>query len=188
MANLLPQESQKNIRKEYRLRLAATALFFLSALIFFAGVLLVPSLLLSSVKVTSSKEQLALLQNKEIERAEEEMKTLVLNTNADIALMEEGSAETPVIGELIKYLLDTKPDSIAITGIFYEKAKNGASDNASLRGIALNREALFSYITFLQGNGYFTEAAVPVSRLVKEKDIDFTIPLKMKPRDKQSKQ
>ena len=188
MSNLLPPESQKNILKEYRIRLAATSMAALFIITLFAIILLIPSFLLSSVKVKSSEEQLNLVRNKDTEQVEKEMKSLIFQTNADTTLLEEGDVVTEVVGELFTYLLDTKPNSIAITGILYEKSKTDDLDTVSLRGIALNREALFSYITFLQTSGYFTEAAVPVSRFIKEKDIDFTIPMKMKSLDKKSTQ
>jgi hypothetical protein len=188
MSNLLPPESQKNILKEYRIRLTATSMAALFTITLFAIILLVPSFLLSSVKVKASEDQLNLVRNKDTEQVEKEMKSLIFQTNTDTALLEEGNVATEVVSDLFTYLLDTKPSSIAITGILYEKAKTDGIDTVSLRGIALNREALFSYTTFLQTSGYFTEATIPVSRFIKEKDIDFTIPMKMKSPDKQSTQ
>lgn len=184
MANLLPQESQKNIRREYRLRLAVVAAFLLLAVIVFAAVLLVPSLLLSSVKANESEARLAVSRKGETQNLEKEIEAVVLKTNTDATLLSENGNQAFLVSEFIGHLLQTKPDTIAITGIFYEKAKGGALDKASLRGIAANREALSAYVASLETDSYFAEVVLPVSHFVQEKDIDFAMSLKMKARNK----
>ncbi|MBI5004896.1 MAG: hypothetical protein HZC04_01785 [Candidatus Lloydbacteria bacterium] len=184
MANLLLPESQEKIRQEYRLRRAVIIFFLLAAIIIFAGILLAPSLLLSSIKAKESEMRLALLRGGQTQNAEEQMQNIISRANANVELLEEDASPMPVIGGLTRYLLNTKPEDIAITGLLYEKAKNNALDKVSLRGIAASREALLSYVTFLETNGYFAEAVLPVSHFVQEKNILFTISLTIKPRDK----
>lgn len=184
MANLLLPESQEKIRQEYRLRRAVIIFFLLAIVIVFAGVLLAPSLLLSSIKAKESEMRLALLRGGQTQNVEEEMKTIISRTNANAALLEGDASPMPVIGGLTLYLLNTKPEDIAITGLLYEKGKNNALDKVSLRGIAANREALLAYVTSLETNGYFAEAILPVSHFVQEKDILFTISLTIKSRGK----
>ncbi|MBI5005255.1 MAG: hypothetical protein HZC03_01485 [Candidatus Lloydbacteria bacterium] len=186
MANLLSPESQKNIRQEYRLRLAITAVFALMVIIVFAGILLVPSFLLSSVKATESEARLDILHKTPARNLEEEIKAVVIKTNADTAFLSESGNQTFSVGGFVEHLLETKPDSIAITGIFYEKskAKDNVSDKASIRGIAANREALSAYAASLGSDRYFAEAVLPVSGFVQEKDIEFSVSLKIKARGK----
>lgn len=184
MANLLPQESQKNIRREYRLRLAVVAAFMLLTVIVFAGVLLVPSFLLSSVKAKESEARLAISHKAETQNLGKEIEVVIRKTNADVALLSENGKQTFSVGGFIEHLLQTKPDTIAITGIFYEKAKDGVLDKVSLRGIAANRKALSAYVSSLEADNYFAEAVLPVSHFVQEKDIDFAISLKIKAHNK----
>lgn len=184
MANLLPQESQKNIRQEYRFRRIITAFFWVFAVTLFAGILLVPSLLLLSIKVKESEASLKLSRESQTQSVETKMKEIVFQTNARTTLLDADGDVAPVVSGLVSYLLRTKPDAIAINGIFYDKAKDDSFDKASVRGVAKSREALFSYVTFLETNGYFEQALLPISHFVQERDIDFTIQLKIKLRGK----
>ena len=184
MANLLSQESQARISQEYRLRRAIIIFFLLFTVALFAGILLAPSVLLSASRAKESEMRLALSRGGKTQSAEQQMKTIISQTNANAALLEENGSEMSIIGGLTSYLINTKPEAIAITGILYEKAKNNTLDKVSLRGIAASREALLAYVTFLETNGYFAEAILPVSHFVQEKDILFTVALTIKPHDK----
>ncbi|TSC69152.1 MAG: hypothetical protein G01um101470_1074, partial [Parcubacteria group bacterium Gr01-1014_70] len=173
MANLLSQESQKNILQEYRFRLAITAVFALMIIGVFAGILLIPSFLLSSGKAKGSEARLDISHKTSTRSLEEEIQATVLKTNADAAFLFESGNHTFFVGEFVEHLLRTKPDTISINGLFYEKAKDNSLDKASLRGIATNREALSAYAASLGDDRYFAEAILPVSGFVQEKDIEF---------------
>ncbi|KKT45248.1 MAG: hypothetical protein UW34_C0001G0007 [Parcubacteria group bacterium GW2011_GWA2_44_15] len=173
MFNLLPQEEQLEITKEYRLRLSAVALLFLALLGVIAIIALTPSLFLLYQKEkiainsdTALKKEIALGNKNDFSDI------LKLAGKKTVALATD--IQTSYFYELIENITVNKTSDIKITGVSIKRA-DGESRDIVITGKAKNREALLSFARVLERDKVFANVTVPVSNFAPAYDIDFSI-------------
>ncbi|MBI2476364.1 MAG: hypothetical protein HYV67_03925 [Candidatus Taylorbacteria bacterium] len=178
MFNLLPQEEQQAINREYRLRLAATSLLFLAALSAVASVALLPSLFLSFQKEAVILKRADVLKAEIATGGRDNSASLLKLTGQKAAVFKE---ERPVFYfyELIRDITRQKTAGIKIMGVSIKRAEGGSPAVAVL-GVAKDREALLSFERTLKREKTFAEVSVPVSNFVSAADINFSIMAKTK--------
>lgn len=179
MTNLLPPSSLRSVTTEYRIRLVATMLFMLAAGLSIALILLIPSYLIASHRKNVVAENLAVLDRDTEASAREksELEKVLRDADAILAIL-AGKRELllPSV-RVIERTVSRKTPSIKLQKIFYDAHENGGT--LSLRGIAANRQALVSFADALKRDSGFFDVNLPVSNLVKEREADFTIMLKL---------
>lgn len=175
MLNLLPKKAKKRIRKEYLLRLIVIFLFMSAWLVFFAGILLVPSFLVSSVKENVATERLDVLAefNNLILDEDLQNESKILNTRIEVLISDKSLALAE--NGFLEIVVRSKPDGIYIDNISYDWG-NG---RAILRGSSINREILLSFIKILESRKEFFDIDLPISNLVKDRNIPFTIKISL---------
>lgn len=177
MFNLLPQEEQRLLDREYRLRLAATGLFFFAALSVIASIFMLPSLTL-----LSGKESLALKSRDSLKKevalmSSDDRGVLAIAAKKVAAL----SAKTPTLSfhELITDITGARMAGVKITGLSIKRGDKDSFD-AVISGIAADRDTLLSFARNLQNNKIFSTVTVPVSNFAPASDINFSISAKTK--------
>jgi len=167
MSNLLPPESQKRTRKEFRARflLAASLVLFCCAVIFAlaltpAEVALVffspPSSQMAQAATSTAADGAALAHTKALLSAMQPFATSSSLTDISSALSEAGNG-------------------ILIDDISYAPADN----SLSLAGHAQTPDEVNALREALQGNPLFTNVSVPVSALLGSQDGSFTITMNL---------
>ena len=178
MINLLPDEYKKQIRKEYRRRILIVALIFTFLTEIVSVILLVPSYFISNTKYYSVESHLPkdVLADKT-----ESLKTsdIIKKINDKIDLLRISSAGKAQINKLINSIVVEKYSTIAIRSISYEM--RGDTAKIDVLGVARSRESLLGFVDRLKKDKYFAEVYSPVSNLVKDKDIDFSIQIAITP-------
>jgi len=176
--NLLPEEKQKSVRKEYHLRLATVALFVVTGIFVAGSIFLLPSYVSVFSQYNDANAAIEFSQNnqnisdattaKEMDELKKELALLSADTSdyvSDVFLLVTGSR-----------------NNIQVTGLSYEKNGAGVA-TVVVSGIAPSRQALQTFSKVLSGVYQFSEVRLPVSNFVEDKDISFTASLTLRGAD-----
>lgn len=179
MINLLPISGIKRIISEYRVRLITTALIMLATTMIIALVLLFPAYLLASHKRDLISENLSKMGDQATSTQEvKNLEKIIKETDVTIDTLGGKGQKFSVSSDILLKTSGYRTENIKIIGIFYDKKDtNGA---LSFKGSAGSRQNLTEFVDLLKKDPAFTDVSLPISDLVKDKNIDFTIILKLK--------
>ncbi|OHA84579.1 MAG: hypothetical protein A2481_03680 [Candidatus Yonathbacteria bacterium RIFOXYC2_FULL_47_9] len=177
MLNILPHEENKKILTEYRLRLAAVAVFAVAALILASLILLVPSYMLAVSKHNFVAEELARLEQKQSEVAQEkEVSTQIRAVNKKISIFLAGPKEIQLTpSEVVLGIIAVKDPAVKIQSILYDI--NPDRERLVLAGRADDRDSLARFLETLKKDTTFSKVDLPIGSYVKSTNIDFSLVL-----------
>ncbi|MDP3958351.1 MAG: hypothetical protein Q8Q36_02725 [bacterium] len=176
MINLLPDSAKEAARAEYRRRLAVSSLVLFLTASFFVFLFLAPSYLLAYVKLASLEERRALFR-KSIEEATA-VKELAL-LEAELSVLRPKEAAPPVAA-LIEAVVKDKGPSVRLRQFSYER--RGKTAKFDVSGSAATRASLIAFVDRLKKREEFEDVFSPVSNLVRDKDVEFTVQISLTPR------
>jgi Tfp pilus assembly protein PilN len=182
MINLLPTYEKKKLRKEYRLRFWVLALFLVFMIFFIANVLLVPSLVLSSVKYSITQDKIQKLKESNAGKQKVQLEATVKQTNDQVRILSLKSANTIDLQTIVGAITKSAGGNIKLLGILYQQKDKG--DVFDIEGIAKNRQDLIAYRDGLQNMKEFSSVVLPVSDLVADQNISFTMKITVVPSTK----
>lgn len=178
MLNILPKQQKDALKKEYVLRrYVVWAGLVLSALII-SLVLLVPSYLLSRVRLTDARVKL------EQTKAALDSKSFPIDVATELSAATRNAQDLrPFVKQtsphdLIK-IFETKPNTIKLTEIHFGN-RPPAQATIFLKGIAANRESLTNFGRLMEARTEFSKVDLPVSNFAREKDIVFSMTIEVK--------
>lgn len=174
MVNLLTTEDQTKLRVRYYTGLLSSFIFVLVAVCILGSALLIPSYFLAETQARSavraldaSKESVGLYQSSGVVQ-----QVSLLKERLKILKEYEGVQTAPlVLAELTAHV----PDGVRINSISIINTGIGTGD-ITISGKSKTRAALISFGKRIEGVRMFKGASVPISNLVNETDIDFSIP------------
>lgn len=172
MFKLLPEEARARVAGEYKLRRTVMMLTALVVVFAMALIGLFPSYMLSKVKQTEAGALAPASSGKE---GEWSIWLLDFNRKLDIL---STSAEEEKISAFIEKVIAEKRAGIHLTQFNWKKI--GETATLSLKGISDDRQTLLSFESRLKDSGHFSQVTLPVSNLVKERDLGFQIELSVK--------
>jgi Tfp pilus assembly protein PilN len=179
MINLLPISGIKRIISEYRIRLLTTALIMLAVTMVIAIVLLFPAYLLASHKRTVVLEDLSKVGDQKASSQEtKDLEKIIKETDATLDVLSGKGQTFSISSDILTKTAGFRTENIKITGIFYDK--NSTEGALSLKGSAVSRQSLTDFIEMLKKDLAFRDVSLPISDLVKDRNIDFTIIIKLK--------
>lgn len=179
MINLLPISGIKKIISEYRIRLVTSALVMLAVTMAIASVLLFPAYLLASHKRTIILEDLSKTGDRNASLEEtKELEKIVKEMDATLDMLGDKGQKFSISGDIVTKTASFGTANIKITGMFYDKKDPESS--FSLKGTAASRQSLTSFIEMLKKDVAFKDVSLPISDLVKDRNIDFTVMIKLK--------
>ncbi len=172
MTNLLPQEQQRVIRREYAYRRTIVALGVLACAVLVSAGFLVPSYILSGVRLQEAERASLTMRAQETPRGQEALAVLA-DTRAKIALLagDEGATATDVVDRITR----RKTDNIKIGSIVFSHKTTDNPGLIMVTGLAKDRESLTSFLKSIQSDVSFSSASVPVSNFAKDRDIPFSM-------------
>ncbi|MEK7567692.1 MAG: hypothetical protein AAB513_02110 [Patescibacteria group bacterium] len=177
MYNLLPEEQQKILRGEYRLRVATVTMFLLSG-IFVCGFLsLVPAITLTYIKQSSFQEELDLIKQGKEENAGNSYTNVIQVINDQVKILSIVDQEH-VPHKVFDSIVISRGGSIKITKFTYEVV--GTSTAVTLEGAASRLDQLLKFQETLLKTNFFSKADFPIELLAKPKnsEVRFTMQLK----------
>ncbi len=177
MFNLLPENLKDKIKKDYKLRKITVILIFFVCVLFSALIFLLPSWLVSYYNekevVLDHKQMQDNLSDLNISSVLSTIKTI--NTKLNII---NSNLDYPKILPYLNTILSKKTNSIHINNFTYNYAEDKTTE-VTLGGVASTRESLVSFVKTLEESKSFSEVNLPISNLAKDKNIIFSIKMKI---------
>ena len=176
MINLLPESEQKKLAREYAARVGIVLAAFLSGVLLLGILFLIPAYLSARAAYDAAMTRLGALDQaavaKQIETARRandlDQKLTLLKVPSKL------SAAT-----VLEKLTAKRTLGISITNISYDRRSMGTK--LDVQGVSASREALIGFVKNLKSEQAFAEVYSPVSNLVKDRDINFTISIALVP-------
>lgn len=174
MVNLLTAQDQMKLRVRYYTGLLSSFIFVLVGVCVLGTALLVPSYFLAKAEAASairaleaSKESVELYQSSGIVQ-----QVSLLKERLKILKEYEGVQTVPLV---LAALTTNVPSGVQInsTSILFTSAGAGT---ITISGKAKTRTALISFGKKIESVRIFKGASIPISNLVNETDIDFSVP------------
>jgi len=178
MVNLLPQELQLQVRREYRLRFftVSLALFIFTMVIGVAA--LVPyafSFGFNYFSLTGEQGTtdgvLSDADKDMVAQSESFMSVLVMLDPKKIK-------DATLFSDLVALLTSEKPSEVVLTAFIFSK-DGETRKKLTVSGVSNSREALVVFSKKLSENKIFSSVDLPISNLSKKTNIDFSITLTM---------
>lgn len=177
---LLPAEERHALRREYRVRLAITAFFYVSLAVMIGIVSLIPSFLYSSSQEKDAlARDAAVQQSRQNSGADAAEKELVA-TQAIAARITKELPSREYNAVIQRILLDKKSDLLLTNFQIERSSATSTVGDMTVEGIAGTRESLLDFKKRLEADSTFTAIDLPLSDLAKNKNIFFTLRLKIK--------
>lgn len=178
--NLLPRARIQALKREYAIRLAVVALWFIAALALIAGILLVPTYMFLGNATAEKQARLVSLRSslslKDESSLAKRLAVLAENASSLTALSEANS-----MSSLLRSVLQVAHPGVALTGFSYTPPEGAHLASFAITGIAANRTALRNYQVALENAPFASSAALPVSAFAQDRDITFKIQVALQP-------
>ena len=178
MFNLLPQQDQRDLVSDSRLRFSVVGLLLFGSLGTVALIALAPSFLVSYQKEVLTQKNITFLKEEIALRSKDSLSDTLAFATKEIGVLGVASS-TLYAYELVADVIRSKTDSIKITGIQVTRANNGNS-GITVMGQADDREALLEFKRVLDNDKVFESVAVPPANFAAAADINFSILIKTK--------
>jgi len=172
MYNVLPEDLQNDLKKEYRLRFLVVALRLAIIIFIIGSFALAPSIILSYTKQKELKIELSQLQEGNPKSKVKEYVEATKDLEEKITFL----LQTSLGGEpdtLLLSIINGKPQGISLTRFTVNQV--GTSTKIILDGEADKRDDLLAFQKILQKTKPLSKAVFPVGLLAQERDIKFTI-------------
>jgi len=181
MTNVLPYKQKKRVRSEYARRLISVTLSFLLVTIFFALILLLPSYVLSTSRAHTTKGQIDLIIKYVQEQGGDDSAEVLRAMNVKISALRNNSSAIS-FERIIDAALRHRGSHIVWGGITYEYTADGDTEEgrAVISGTANTRDSLLGFVERLESDTLFSEVDLPISNLAEERDVRFSIRLKVR--------
>jgi hypothetical protein len=176
MINLLPQNEKALNHKEYRYRAIAVCLGVVFVLCVIAGVLLIPSYILSFSRRKAAESML----NQPVSQTQEQNKILMNQIEkakaALIVLAPDAPAKYPT--DIVKIITKHKTENITVNSIVYSYKKPNLV--ATVKGMAKTRQSLIAFKTAIEQEQGIAEIVLPIGILAKDSNLEFSFEIKNK--------
>lgn len=189
MIDLLPASEKHAIRKEYHLRVLVVCFAMFSSVLAAMVISFFPTYLftLSRYGAFLAESQSDEAQNR-ISQVKE-METTVRETNKKIDLLKSG-ASVPQVKDIFLEILESESQGVSITALSYDfggvvskKGKDNTTtpSSVSIQGKSSDRAPLLAFKDALVQKKEFGSVDLPISSLVKDTDLSFSINLILAP-------
>ena len=175
MPNLLPLRQKKELKREYHLRFAAVLLtLFIISCVASITLLLPAYISVSSKKKIIEKEIAEVRQSIELQKGETIL-ALLEEVKSTVKILLPQSVKATTTAELFSSISAERPAGLTIHGFSYQHTKEKDTANLTLVGKAQTREDLITFVKELRTDARFSLVDLPISDLVKSKNLSFTI-------------
>lgn len=175
MANVLPLQDRKTLRRNYWLRFTITFAFLVTAVMTVGTVSLFPAYFLARGEATEATRYLSLQEEaRDITKRDS---AVTIARFVDTQIMELTKNETVRASDAIHIVLrdwSVHAEEIVITNFYFE---NKDKSELRLSGVAQDRAALNSFVQTLRADTRFSQVSFPVSDLAREGIVDFSLTL-----------
>ncbi|HEY4506143.1 MAG TPA: hypothetical protein VJJ24_01705 [Candidatus Paceibacterota bacterium] len=173
MANVLPQEEKATLYKAYQRRVLVLSLGLLSALVLASIVMLIPSLVIFSVKKETVTKQLEFLKQSEQVKVTGDAIEEIKLTRERVKLL--SADKTIPMSVRLNEVISKRP-----AGIFVDSIIIPSPLLIEIRGEAKTREDMLSFVKLLEESSYVEKVDSPISNLINSQDGQFLVRISTK--------
>jgi len=177
MFNLLPTSLKAIIKKEYKLRKAVVILAFVVFIEVTIIIFVFPSWLVTYNNENEVKDEYESLKSEIIDVNVSPAIESIKAINSKLNIL-NSNLEYPKVIPYVDLLLSKKPKSISLNQFTYSGTGANTAE-INIGGVSATREALVAFVKALEEAKSFKEVNLPISNLAKEKNIIFTMTLKI---------
>ncbi len=172
MVNVLPHTEQKKLAWRYRLRLVTTLFFILTAACAAGLIFLVPSYFIAVEQVDTTERYRSAVAGTIDLRGEESIE----RTSATVAERIRVASEFDTASRLSTVISDLSGVPRPGVALFrISMTPREGTFAVEVSGEAKTRTNLLTFAEALRESGAFSNVALPVSQLVLERDVPFTL-------------
>jgi hypothetical protein len=175
MTNFLPEKLKKEVKREYLFRLLSFSSLSLLVVIMVAICFLMPSSFLSKTKINFIDKQIS-DENATLLKSDPSLVSETKKTNEITGVLSSGINNEDQINSILKKIINAKNDDVKISIFSFSIDPSGAR-KFSVQGTSNTRDSLISFTKDLKSLGIFANVDLPVSDLIKNSNVDFTIGL-----------
>jgi len=177
MTNLLPHAHQVALTKEYKHRRIVVLLsLFIFVIVVSIGFLL-PSYILSTVRLTEIQAQeVGARKINEVLQEDNSASSVTLKEVSEKLLFIKTQGDSSVQA-VIDLIILNKPADIKIKSITYQSGDDSNEGTIVLEGLAKDRESLTMFKNMIETQDAFIRVDLPISNFAKDKDINFSMDL-----------
>jgi hypothetical protein len=177
MANLLPDKTKKELRRDFWWRKfvvggISLSLFLTIVIILFASIwagLFIRERGLAKVSTTSNKESGETMSG-------EDSISLIKKVKDNSEIINQYWSE-PLLSIMIERVLASKPKDIKVSGLSLLRSGKEVPIKISLTGLTNGRQTLVDYVNLLRQEKFFTRVDLPVESLISDEGGQFVINL-----------
>src|SRR3990167_9368714 len=174
MFKLLTEEERQKVAHEYAMRRAIVILLTLILVLVVGIIGLLPSYVLSNARENEALERMRIMCSVGEREDDATLQVWLKETNRKLQVLSP-ALDTDRPSDFIEKILDQRITGIAVTDFSWARAKDKVI--LSINGVATSRQSLITFENRINSSKYFSEVALPISNLAKDKDIDFQIKL-----------
>ena len=172
MVNVLPPKQKRTLKTNYYVRLFVVACFGASAAVLIGALLLVPSYFASRAQADAFERFRDALEGS-VGLKDREFLTSSMAMLEERVRLTEGYSANSFTVDFFESLLSEEVSGISIRNISFNR--EGTRAAISLSGVADSRASLLEFAEVLRTNPQFSDVDLPVSQLVAEEDVGFTV-------------
>lgn len=160
------------------MRLGIVFVGFVIVIVLVSIAFLVPSYIAVSVDEKVKKDELVQLTGSRDPELEK-ISTIIQSINKSLGVFSEPLMYTSFSNDIIAPILNEKTEGITIYE-FYYTAIDQTNKTLSIRGDAVSRENLLTFVGQLEKTELFDKVDLPISNLLRGDDVAFSLDLKLK--------
>lgn len=174
--NLLPEQEKKEIRLEQSRRIVIFISGFLAATLFIASLLLIPSYLPLVIERKGLEDSLQIEENASLEFGVQKKVASAGRVVSVVSSVREHASKTSRVSAILAEFVQSSDSGIVIS--FLNIKKGG---EFTLIGRASTRNNLLNFEKRLRESKKFEDFSSPLSNIIRETDINFSLQGKIKP-------
>lgn len=177
MFNLLPDILKEEFKAEYKKRWLIVVLVFVIFLQISFLAFLFPTWALSLSKERELASSVYDINQSSSSKDVTRIASIIADTNTKLNIINT-SMEYPEVLPLINTIISNKIPTIHINEMFY-RFIDKSDTTISIGGVSDTREALVAFVKKLESSETFDAVDLPVSHFAKDKNIGFSLTLKV---------
>lgn len=175
---LLPEDEIKTLRKEYHIRLFITVVFFISSFLTIGIFSLIPSYIYTNSMEDKIAQKASDIEKNRKASGIDAIERELISDNKKIKKLISDSSNTASYLNLIQSIISSRKPGITIDSFNISKGEGTSTPIVIIfQGKSPTREALISFREGLELERNFSKVELPISDLVKNKDLTFSIRL-----------
>ena len=177
--NFLPLEEKKNLGRERLRRFFVVFSLGVGAFGFASVILMLPSYLGLELERNNLLRSIAISRKAPLAGEVNAVESEIEGLNLKLELFRKNEREERSLAPLLGKILSVVSASVSLREFFYEKLSKTNPEQITLGGKAQSRQALLKFASDLERTGEFKKVQSPVSNLLKETNVVFSLILEL---------